>query len=99
MTYVVVFAFPETSTLDLMAGLSLLIMGSLGMTAPVQGGFGTFHAMVATVLLAYGVSEEMGKIFAVVMHTSQVLMIVLVGSLSFIISIFLRRSQKKQPVH
>ena len=91
MTYVVVFAIPETSGLSMLAGLSILTMGSLGIAAPVQGGIGTYHALVASVLIAYGISEDIGKIYAALMHTSQIVMIVFVGGISFFISIVIRK--------
>ena len=91
MTYVVVFAIPETSGLSLLAGLSILTMGSLGIAAPVQGGIGTYHALVASVLIAYGISEDIGKIYAALMHTSQIVMIVFVGGISFFVSLVIRK--------
>jgi hypothetical protein len=86
MAYVVVFALPETRQLDLLAGLSILALGSIGMAAPVQGGIGTYHALVAGILVLYGIVEEDGVLFATLLHTSQVVFIIVVGSLSFMIS-------------
>src|SRR6185437_14565932 len=40
MTYLMFFSLPYTSGLDPIAGLVILIAGSLGMSAPVQGGKG-----------------------------------------------------------
>ena len=47
MTWVVVFALPTTSHLGLMDGLFLLVIGGLGMAAPVQGGIGAYHWIVS----------------------------------------------------
>ena len=94
MAYVVIFAMPSTSHLSMLAGLSILIMGGLGMSAPVQGGFGTYHILVGSVLGLYGIVEKDGYFFATLMHTSQTFSILLFGSLSFIIS--LRLKQKKE---
>jgi uncharacterized membrane protein YbhN (UPF0104 family) len=73
----------------------VMVMGSIGMIAPVQGGIGTFHALVAFILIAYGLSEEEGKIFAVIVHSSQVLTVVIFGILSLFI--FFRITSIKEP--
>ncbi len=93
MAYVVVFALPTTSHLGLLAGLSILIMGGLGMSAPVQGGFGTYHILVGSVLGLYGVVEKDGYFFATLIHSSQTLSILFFGGLSFIISLRLKKKK------
>ncbi len=93
MAYVVVFALPSTSHLGLLAGLSILIMGGLGMSAPVQGGFGTYHILVGSVLGLYGVVEKDGYFFATLIHSSQTLSILLFGGISFAISLKLKKKK------
>lgn len=95
MTYLVFYAMPETSHLGFVAGLSLLAMGSLGMIAPVQGGIGAYHALVTGTLVFYGINEQDSAFFALLLHTSQVLMILLVGGISFILSLAIRRRDSK----
>lgn len=95
MLIVVFYAFPPTYGLSFVAGLTLLIMSGLGMSAPVQGGIGVFHILVSSVLVLYGISSEDGKIFALVAHSTQFLTIMVFGGISFIISVFM----KKQPSH
>lgn len=75
------------STANLSAGeiLLVMVMGSIGMVAPVQGGIGTFHALVAFILMEFGISEEDGKIFAAIIHGTQVLLILVVGFISWVI--------------
>jgi glycosyltransferase 2 family protein len=75
----VALAIPSTASLSLSAVLIVMVMGSIGMIAPVQGGIGTFHALVAFILMVYGLSEEEGKIFAAIIHGSQMLTIIAVG--------------------
>lgn len=75
----VAWAIPSTASLSLGAILMVMVMGSIGMVAPVQGGIGTFHALVAFILMAYGLSNEEGKIFAVIIHSVQVLTVVVLG--------------------
>ncbi|MCB0496241.1 MAG: flippase-like domain-containing protein [Cyclobacteriaceae bacterium] len=93
MAYVVIFAMPSTSHLGLLAGLSILIMGGLGMSAPVQGGFGTYHILVGSVLSLYGVAQKDGYFFATLIHTSQTLTVLIVGSISFMLSLRIKKKE------
>ncbi|MBR9998021.1 MAG: flippase-like domain-containing protein [Cyclobacteriaceae bacterium] len=91
MSYIIVFSFPATSNLGLAAGLSILMAGGLGMTAPVQSGIGTYHAFVSGVLILYGIGKEDGLLFATLVHTSQFISLMFFGGLSFLISFFLKK--------
>ncbi|WP_215226509.1 lysylphosphatidylglycerol synthase transmembrane domain-containing protein [Echinicola shivajiensis] len=84
MMYFISLGVPSTANLSPSSVLVVMVMGSIGMIAPVQGGIGTFHALVAFILMTYGLSEEEGKIFAVIVHSSQVLIVVLVGAISLL---------------
>ena len=65
--------------------LLVMVMGTIGMIAPVQGGIGTFHALVAYILVVFGVPEADGKIFAAIIHGTQMLLIIGVGLISWIL--------------
>jgi hypothetical protein len=95
MSYVIVFTMPETSNLPALAGLSILMMGGLGMAAPVQGGFGTYHLMVSAVLVIYGIGESDGLFFATVLHSSQTLAVIVFGGLSALTAMFIRKRSAK----
>ena len=95
MSYVVFFALPETENLTPWAGLAVLVMGSFGMAAPVQGGFGTFHALVSGVLVLYGVSESDGVLFATLIHGLQTLSFIVFGAIAFVLASVL--TPRKQP--
>jgi len=95
MAFVVFFAFPETSNLGFMAGYSILIMGALGMSAPVQGGIGTVHALVASVLLIYGVPEQAAKSYAFLLHSSQLVTILVIGILGLLIAMIITKKQTR----
>jgi glycosyltransferase 2 family protein len=94
MGYLAFFALPATAGLSPMAAFAVLVIGSLGMSVPVQGGIGVFHLMVTNTLLLYGISKEAGMAFALLNHTSQTLMVVLLGGISFIISLARKNSGK-----
>ncbi len=95
MSYTVFFAIPETSDLGVSAGLAVLVMGSLGMAAPVQGGFGTFHALVSGVLLLYGIEQGDGVLFATLIHGMQTLSFIIMGGFAFfMVSVLSSRKMK-----
>jgi hypothetical protein len=89
MTYVVVFSLEETSNLGILAGFTMLVLGGIGMAAPVQGGIGAFHYLMSAGLLLYGVPENDGIFFAFLVHTTNSLAIMLVGIISFFISMII----------
>ncbi len=93
LTYIVVFSIDETAHLSLIAGLTILVTGSIGMATPVQGGIGAFHALVSGVLILYGVAFEDGILFATVLHSSQVISVIFFGGISLIVTVFLQRQR------
>lgn len=95
MTYVIVFSIPATSNLTPIDGLFLLVIGGLGMAAPVQGGIGAFHWIVTMALSLYGISREDGLVFATIQHESQAFLAIILGATS-ILMLFLnsRRNRK-----
>ena len=94
MTYTVFFAFEPTAHLGLGAGLVLLVVGALGMSAPVPGGVGAFHFLVAGAMVVYGVSKNDGVSYAILLHTSQALTVVIIGGISFVISLLISRNKE-----
>jgi len=93
MSYICFYALPATSGLSLEAGLFVLVVGGMGMSAPVQGGIGAYHILVSQGLLLYGISYEHGLAFATLMHSSQTLTVILFGGLAFLL---LTLSQRKK---
>ncbi len=83
--YTVALGIQSTASLSSSEVLLVMVMGSIGMIAPVQGGIGTFHALVAFILIQLGVTEEDGKIFAAIIHGTQVLLVIFVGLISWVI--------------
>lgn len=72
MFYFCFFCFEFTSHLGMMAGMTVFVLGSFGMVAPVQGGIGAWHFMVISALLLYiphtPEMESMAKAFALLTH-------------------------------
>ena len=90
--YVALFAFPFTRGLGAGAALFLLVAGGLGMSAPVQGGIGTYHLLVSQGLVLYGVIEENGLAFAFMLHGLQMILVIALG----VASMFLLFSARKK---
>ncbi|MEP1035343.1 lysylphosphatidylglycerol synthase transmembrane domain-containing protein [Ekhidna sp.] len=95
MSYIIVFSLPETSQLGIGAGLMLLITGGIALSIPVQSGFGTYHGMIAGMLVLYSIEETTGIFLATLLHTSQIAAVALFGSISLIISFLIRRRAAK----
>jgi uncharacterized protein (TIRG00374 family) len=84
MAWVIVFMTPATAHLTLVDGIFLLVIGSLAMAAPVQGGIGAFHWIVSRGLfVVYGISLEDGLVYATLSHESQMILIAVLGTYSF----------------
>lgn len=84
VSYVLFFCIPETSELGPLAGLTLLVVGAIGMTAPTQGGIGAYHLLVGNVMILYGLSQNDGITLATFIHGAQMLFMLAVGALAFL---------------
>jgi hypothetical protein len=91
MTWIVFYAFEETSGLGMLDGLFILVVGGFGMAAPVQGGIGAYHLIVSMGMGVLGITEAIGLSFATVLHTSQTLLVLALGLLSLILVYFQNR--------
>lgn len=95
MLYVISFGSEDTRGLGPMAGLAVLVAGSFGMAAPSQSGIGSFHVFVSQLLLLYGIGINEGRIFAFILHTSQLVTVLLVGTISLIVINFVKGANDK----
>ena len=92
MSYTLFFAMPATADLGPLAGLTILVVGSLGMAAPTPGGIGSFHLLVGQVAILYGLTSQDGQILATFIHGVSTLAIIILGVLSLLV-VLLRRSR------
>lgn len=93
MSYVLFFAMPQTAGLSPLAGLTILVMGSIGMAAPTQGGLGAFNIMVGSALALYGLSQQVGQTLATLMLLSQWIFVIFYGGIAFLIVLSRGRKQ------
>ena len=91
MTYVCFFSIPETSSLTIVDGLYITIIGGLGMVVPVQGGVGSYHVAVTLGIVSIGLSEATGLTLAVLIHSAQSIMILATGIIAAIVLSFTKR--------
>lgn len=84
MAYVCFFSLPSTANLNWQAAMFVLVAGGIGMSAPVQGGIGAYHLLVSQGLVLYGIPYQHALAFATLLHTSQVLLVILLGVLSLL---------------
>lgn len=95
MTYVIIFSIPATQGLTPIDALFLLVIGGLGMAAPVQGGIGAFHWIISSGLGLYGISKSEGLVFATIQHESQAVLVVIIGAFS-ILMLFMKSRRKRK---
>lgn len=87
--YVATFYFGTKAlgaTADLSLGVILVtfVVGSLAVSF-TNGGLGAFPLMIAEVLLLYGIAETAGTTFGWILWTSQTIILVIAGGISFLL--------------
>ena len=93
MTWVVVFCLESTSHLSFGNSIFILVIGGLAMSAPVQGGIGTFHYFVSRgIAFVEGVNIEDASAYAILTHESQLVLVLILGALAFYM--LYRKNQK-----
>lgn len=97
MTYVLCFALPETAGLSPLAGLTILVMGTIGMAAPTVGGIGSYHFLVGKIVALYGLSAQTGITLATFLHSMIGLLFVLIfGLIAFLLTLTLPVNQPQK---
>ena len=86
MSFVIFYTIPETSGLGIGAGLTILATAGVAMAMPVQGGIGAYHTLVSGVLIVYGIEATTGLFFATLLHTSQLVLMLLAGGICVMIT-------------
>lgn len=83
MFYITLFVIPETSTLSLGAIVSAFVVGSIAI-AFTNSGFGSYPFLISKILLFYTISETAGNAFGWIVWTSQMVLVLIMGVLSFL---------------
>lgn len=96
MSYFCFLALPETEMLGASAALFIMVLGGIGMSAPVQGGIGVYHTLVAQGMLLYGLTETDGIVYATLSHTVSTLVLILLGALSMLSLFFFVKTKSSR---
>ncbi len=91
MVYLCVFSIEATSNMDFNDGWMLLVVGSFGIVAPVQGGIGAYHAIMVAFLTHLPhrtINGDDALVFATLSHANQTIMIIVVGFISLLVMFF-----------
>ncbi len=77
-------AFPGIESLGGLAALTIFVAGSYGMVAPAPNGMGAWHFMTIQTMIIYGIPEGDAKLFALVVHGLQMIMLLVAGLIATI---------------
>lgn len=94
MLYVIFFCFTETTSLSPGAGLSSLVLGSVGIMI-TPGGIGLYPAIIQETLMLYGIAKTTGLALGWIAWTAQTVMILIVGGASLVLLSFNKQHNGK----
>lgn len=92
MFWLIKYSIPETTSLGIPAMLVAFVAGAFAMST-TNGGIGLYPLAVGKILVLYGISQTAADSFGWLMWTSQTLMVVVLGALSFLYLPFYNRSK------
>ena len=84
MTVVCFYCFSETKDLNFGQGLFIMVAGGLGMVVPTPTGIGSYHYLVIKALIGLNISSQIAQFFAIIVHSSQAIMIIITGFFAMI---------------
>ena len=92
MFYVTIFALKETSNIGMGAVIIGFVFGSLAIGF-TNGGFGAYPLLVAEIFMLYGIPDTAGTAFGWLVWTSQTVLMIILGGLSFLLLPILNRNK------
>ena len=92
MFYVTIFALKETSNIGMGAVIIGFVFGSLAIGF-TNGGFGAYPLLVAEIFMLYGIPDTAGTAFGWLVWTSQTVLMIFLGGLSFLLLPILNRNK------
>ncbi len=82
--YLTFLCFPTIAELPLSAAFVIFAAGSVAVIVPTPNGTGSWHFAIISMMMLYGISESDAGFFALIVHGSQTLMLILLGIWSLI---------------
>lgn len=92
MFYVAVFALPETSEINFDIVIMGFIFGSLAVGFS-NGGLGAYPFSIALIFSLYGITKDVGTAFGWLVWTSQTILTILLGLVSYVLLPVLNRNK------
>lgn len=92
MFYVTIFALKETSGIGLGAVIIGFVFGSLAIGF-TNSGFGAYPLLIAEIFMLYGIPDTAGTAFGWLVWTSQTVLMIVLGGISFIFLPVLNRNK------
>lgn len=92
--YLCFYCFGFSSGLSVAAALLLFVGGSIAVIVPTPNGAGPWHYVIISIMLLYGVSTTDAQVFALIVHSTQTLLVAILG-LYGIAALQLRRLRVK----
>jgi uncharacterized protein (TIRG00374 family) len=90
--YVTIFTLDQTSNLSFDAVVTSFVVGSIAI-AFTNSGFGAYPFLITQILLFYAIPKEVGTAFGWIVWTSQMFVVVIMGTLSFLLLPVFNRSK------
>ena len=96
MCWCILKAVPALDALDFVDALFISAVGNIASVIPVPGGMGAYHYLVAlTLSTIYGASWDTGVLFATLNHELHLLLVIVLGAISYAI-LTLKSSRKRE---
>ena len=92
MFYVAIFALPETSKISFDIVIMGFIFGSLAVGFS-NGGLGAYPFSIALIFSLYGITKDIGTAFGWLVWTSQTILAILLGLISYVLLPVLNRNR------
>ena len=77
--YLCFFCFEFSSGLSVAAALLLFVGGSIAVVVPTPNGAGPWHYVIISIMVLYGISTTDAQVFALIVHSTQTLLVALLG--------------------
>ena len=77
--YCTFYCFNFSAHLGVLAGLVMFVGGTFAVIVPTPNGAGPWHFAVITMMMLYGISSTDAATFALIVHTIQTLLVVVLG--------------------
>ena len=77
--YLCFFCFGFSSGLSVAAALLLFVGGSIAVVVPTPNGAGPWHYVIIGIMVLYGVSTTDAQVFALIVHSTQTLLVAVLG--------------------